>query len=222
MFGLFVDYISALTSEEIRLVASDSVRLVSGQNIQRTLVGRTERNHMVSISFIGMIAEFAGALLMVLPDIPYVKSLAFPSTLEDARRELFDTSSITEGSEEFDALEELIRDNWEGELEGHPWLFLIERVPPLQMSSSVFAIHEEESEGPFGDLMTEDGLQQIPERFDGWSDYIHQNKKWDAVCAKQVLDGWVSDEVSNKNRAVLITRGVGFLLFVLGFGVQLL
>jgi len=95
---------------------------------------------MITISFIGTIAEFVGAVLMVLPDIPYVKSFIFSSTLGDARRELFDTSSLTEGSDEFDALEDLIRRKWEGELHGQPWLFLIEGVPLLQMPQSIFAI----------------------------------------------------------------------------------
>lgn len=177
---------------------------------------------MIPISFVGLIAEFVGAVLMVLPDIPYVKPVLFPSTLEDARRELFDTSSVKKDSQEFDALDNLIRNNWEGELQGQPWLFLIERVPPLQMPQSVFAIYDEESEGPFGDLMNEEGAEPLPDRFDGWSEYIHQNEKWDAVCAKQVLDGWVSEKVSNKDRNILITRGIGFVLFIIGFGVQLL
>ena len=85
---------------------------------------------MITISFIRTIAEFVGAVLMVLPDnheairevplvlvgavlmvlpdIPYVKSFIFSSTLEDARRELFDTSSLTEGSDEFEALADLM------------------------------------------------------------------------------------------------------------------
>jgi hypothetical protein len=177
---------------------------------------------MIPISFVGTTAEFVGAVLMVLPDIPYVKSFVFPSTLEDARRELFDTSSLSEGSDEFDALEKVIRTKWEGELQGRPWLFLIERVPPLQMPHSIFAIHDEDSEGPFGDLMDSDGAQSLPDRYDGWAEYIHENEKWDAVCAKQKLDDWVSKEVSNKDKSILIVRGVGFLLFIIGFGIQFL
>ncbi|RXK51534.1 hypothetical protein [Halorientalis pallida] len=175
---------------------------------------------MVQIVPVGMLAEFVGAVLMVLPDIPFIKSFIIPSTLEDARRELFDTSSLTEGSDEFDALEDLIRRKWDGELQGRPWLFLMERVPPLQMPHSIFAIYDEDSEGPFGDLMDSGGAQSLPDRYDGWQEYIHENEKWDAVCAKQKLDEWVSEEVSNKDKNVLIVRGVGFLLFIVGFGVQ--
>ena len=90
------------------------------------------------------------------------------------------------------------------------------------MPQSIFAIHDEDSEGPFGDLMNDGKAQSLPDRYDGWPKYIHENEKWDVVCAKQKLDDWVSEEVSNKDRNILIVRGIGFLLFIIGFDVQLL
>jgi hypothetical protein len=176
---------------------------------------------MIQVTVVGMVAEFAGAILMVLPDIPYIKSVAFPTTLQNARRELFDTSSVTNDSDVFDVLLQLVQTKWEGELRETPWAFLIEKPEP-GVAKSLFAIYDEDSNGPYSDLMDSEDPQPIPNEFEDVSEYVWESEKWDAICDKQILDEWVSEEVSQTDRRILTVRGIGFLFFILGFCGQLL
>lgn len=173
------------------------------------------------ISIIASVVEFIGAALMVLPDIPVVRGAISPTTLEEARRELFDKTSLIKGNQEFDAILTTVESKWEGVLHQQPWLLLMDK-PHLGVETSLFAVYDEESHGPYGDLKQDGGFRDIPDEYDSQRDYIWENDKWDIICAKQTLDDWVTEELNRKNNHILTIRGIGFLLFIIGFAVQFL
>ncbi|WP_157575405.1 hypothetical protein [Haloferax sp. Q22] len=176
---------------------------------------------MVSLSAVGIVVEFLGAVTMVLPDLPFLKLLLTPSVLTEGRRELFDKSSLLDGSEEYEAVLSTVQEEWDGEIREKPAYFLMEKPGP-GVPKSLFAVYDEESDGPYGDLMENGTGQSVPDGFDDLNEYIWENRKWDVVCSKQVFDDWVSTRVDGKENWALYTRGMGFLLFIIGFGVQFL
>lgn len=176
----------------------------------------------------GLVLDIVGAIGLALPDLILRRHITTPDSLIESRRQLFEVGHLIRDEtddERMNAIVDVIRKYWAGELSKNPYQIAIRKVHPGYPDQAVIVVYEEDGDGPVEWAKRHHNLQQIMNM--GKSEYrkmLSSVEDFDFVGQQTPVYQWIGNGIRDIQQRLrwyrteaTITLAYGFFLMLLSY-----